>query len=412
MDSVAVPFLLDNVPSFKFFSRRFILSNHFVHTFNINLDCYGQISVMSSEHAYFLLKATHFGDMASFHHIRYAPTPAAEKRLGRRIMPFVEQQWHAVRFEMMCRALRAKFAVEPLRRALQTSGYGPLVKASKDEYWAAGREMHEIGLTATANWLGQNALGEALMLIWEEVRTHPPTPNNLVRHYVVAQASAEDYVIVAASFDHEPFFIRVGNDMLQGLDFPRNLAVGDTLVIVSYYWRAAFERVAQIGHPTLPGWLHQGQIVRQAEAQSVQSVALVLSFIMPGVVRATNNGRHQGHRIVCSINVLVNGRVHTLAKRNMHENAIEHLEVSQNVHLHVMEVSAGWWCARNYILPPNALLGTGMEWQSEGRLKGKRKGEKEERERREWMKGKMEVEEARLKGSGKQESERERNGRK
>ncbi|KAL3113078.1 hypothetical protein niasHT_010841 [Heterodera trifolii] len=70
----------------------FVLSNNFVHTFNMNFDGHGNISGMSSEHAYFQLKAAHFGDMASFHHIRHAPTPAAAKRLGRLIMPFVDEE--------------------------------------------------------------------------------------------------------------------------------------------------------------------------------------------------------------------------------------------------------------------------------------------------------------------------------
>ncbi|KAL3105731.1 hypothetical protein niasHT_029016 [Heterodera trifolii] len=87
----------------------------------------------------------------------------------------------------------------------------------------------------------------------------------------------------------------------------------------------------------------------------------------------------------------------------MGEDVIEHLEVGQNVQLHVMEVPAGWWCARNYILPPNALLGTGMEWQSEEERRGRsvvvmergRNGERKREMRRE-EKG-MEGEEARAK---------------
>ncbi|KAL3079295.1 hypothetical protein niasHS_012304 [Heterodera schachtii] len=226
---VAVPFLLNNVPAFKFFTRRYVLSNHFVHTFTMDFDGYGHIHVMSSEHCYFLMKAAHFGDMASFHRIRQAQTPASAKQLGRRIMPFVEEVWHAVRFGIMCRELRAKFNVEPMRSALLTTGYGQLVEASLDEFWAARREV--------------------LALIREEVSPLPPTPNHLVRHYVVAQASAEDYP---------------------------GLAVGDILVVVGYYWHAAFERVALNGHPTLPGWLHQGQIVSQAEADMCKALPLCL----------------------------------------------------------------------------------------------------------------------------------------
>ncbi|KAL3119507.1 hypothetical protein niasHT_010096 [Heterodera trifolii] len=73
--------------------------------------------------------------MASFHRIRQAQTPASAKQLGRRIMPFVEEVWNAVRFGIMCRELRAKFNVEHMRSALLTTacdgGSGWLVVREK-----------------------------------------------------------------------------------------------------------------------------------------------------------------------------------------------------------------------------------------------------------------------------------------
>ncbi|KAL3119518.1 hypothetical protein niasHT_010104 [Heterodera trifolii] len=134
-----------------------------------------------------------------------------------------------------------------------------------------------------------------------EVRPLPPTPNHLVRHYIVVQASAEDYVIAPAVFEHEPFFMQIRNNILNNMYLQPGLAVGDILVVVGYYWHAAFERVALNGHPTLPGWLHQGQIVSQAEADMVQSIAFVPRFVMHGVVENINFGRHVDHLQVCSV---------------------------------------------------------------------------------------------------------------
>ncbi|KAL3119513.1 hypothetical protein niasHT_010099 [Heterodera trifolii] len=114
----------------------------------MDFDGYGHIHVMSSEHCYFLMKAARFGDMASFHRIRQAQTPASAKQLGWCIMPFVEEVWHAVRFGIMCRELRAKFNVEHMRSALLTTGYGKLVEASLNEFWAARRSMDDVQLIA------------------------------------------------------------------------------------------------------------------------------------------------------------------------------------------------------------------------------------------------------------------------
>ncbi|KAL3119521.1 hypothetical protein niasHT_010107 [Heterodera trifolii] len=275
---VAVPFLLNNVPAFKFFTRRYVLSNHFVHTFTMDFDGYGHIHVMSSEHCYFLMKAAHFGDMASFHRIRQAQTPASAKQLGRRIMPFVEEVWHAVRFGIMCRELRAKFNVEPMRSALLTTGNGQLVEASLDEFWAARREV--------------------LALIREEVRPLPPTPNHLVRHYLVAQASAEDYVIAAAVFEHEP------------LTCTCSLAL-----------------------PSVTSLSSSGTIGMQ---RLNASHSMVIQLCRGGFIKAK---LHVDHLQVCSVNVLVYGRVHTMTQRNMTTNIL-HLQEGQKVQLHVKEVPA------------------------------------------------------------------------
>ncbi|KAL3119522.1 hypothetical protein niasHT_010108 [Heterodera trifolii] len=247
---VAVPFLLNNVPAFKFFTRRYVLSNHFVHTFTMDFDGYGHIHVMSSEHCYFLMKAAHFGDMASFHRIRQAQTPASAKQLGRRIMPFVEEVWHAVRFGIMCRELRAKFNVEPMRSALLTTGNGQLVEASLDEFWAARRSMDDVHSRAHPRG-GSPAASDA----------KPPRPPLPCRSGFGRRLRDRSCRVRA----------RAVNMYLQP-----GLAVGDILVVVGYYWHAAFERVALNGHPTLPGWLHQGQIVSQAEADMCKALPLCL----------------------------------------------------------------------------------------------------------------------------------------
>ena len=90
--------------------------------------------------------------------IRAAPSPAAAKRLGRRVD--LRADWERVKDDVMRSILDAKFAVPELRDALLATGDAELVEGNTwgDVYWGVcgGR--------------GRNQLGRTLMRIRDDVR--------------------------------------------------------------------------------------------------------------------------------------------------------------------------------------------------------------------------------------------------
>ena len=90
--------------------------------------------------------------------IRKAPSPAAAKRLGRRVD--LRPDWERVKDDIMHSILMAKFAVPELRDALLATGDAELVEGNTwgDTYWGVCRGR------------GLNRLGRMLMRIRDEIR--------------------------------------------------------------------------------------------------------------------------------------------------------------------------------------------------------------------------------------------------
>lgn len=121
-------------------------SNFSPHPFDLN----GK-SWPTSE-AYF--QAQKFDDEAYQEQIRLAPSPMKAAQLGRsRDLP-LRADWNEVKDDVMCRALRAKFAAHPgLQALLLSTGDEPIIEAtSEDYYWGCGTRDD-----------GLNRLGELLV---------------------------------------------------------------------------------------------------------------------------------------------------------------------------------------------------------------------------------------------------------
>ena len=90
--------------------------------------------------------------------IRTAPSPAAAKRLGRRVD--LRADWERVKDDVMHAILQAKFAVPALRDALLATGDAELVEGNTwgDRYWGV------------CDGEGRNQLGRTLMRIRDEIR--------------------------------------------------------------------------------------------------------------------------------------------------------------------------------------------------------------------------------------------------
>ena len=90
--------------------------------------------------------------------IRQASSPAAAKRLGRRVD--LRPDWEHVKDDVMHSILVAKFAVPELRDALLATGDAELVEGNTwgDAYWGVHRGR------------GLNRLGQTLMCIRDDIR--------------------------------------------------------------------------------------------------------------------------------------------------------------------------------------------------------------------------------------------------
>ena len=109
----------------------------------------------TSEAAY---QAAKTRDEAERECIRAAPSPAAAKRLGRRVA--LRADWEHVKDDVMRSVLDAKFAVPQLRDALLATGDAKLVEGNTwgDVHWGV------------CDGRGRNQLGRTLMAIRDDIR--------------------------------------------------------------------------------------------------------------------------------------------------------------------------------------------------------------------------------------------------
>lgn len=108
----------------------------------------------SVEHAYQAAKST---DEATRREIRHCPTPNQAKKLGRTIT--IRPDWETIKVEVMRGLLKEKFAQEPERSLLKSTGNAELVEGNwwGDVFWGV------------CDGKGENWLGRLLMEIRTEI---------------------------------------------------------------------------------------------------------------------------------------------------------------------------------------------------------------------------------------------------
>ncbi|UBV44755.1 NADAR family protein (plasmid) [Deinococcus taeanensis] len=116
-------------------------------------------------------KALTFGDPVSAERILAARGPGECKKLGRRVRPYDEAIWAAVREQVAYDACVHKFAQNSrLRDVLLSTGDALLVEAApSDAIWGIG--FSEQDAPAHHHQWGQNLLGLALMRVRDTLRT-------------------------------------------------------------------------------------------------------------------------------------------------------------------------------------------------------------------------------------------------
>ena len=135
-----------------------------VRTNNVEPAMWQEHNFPTSEHYLMYRKALLFGDEASAARILAAKTPASAKALGRGVKGFDEAVWARERLNIMIDGLIAKFADEPGRGYLLSTGDALLIEcAPNDTVWGIGLKVGALEAFQRDKWRGLNLLGEALM---------------------------------------------------------------------------------------------------------------------------------------------------------------------------------------------------------------------------------------------------------
>ena len=129
------------------------LSNFYAHPIEIDGDTYP-----TNEHAFQALKTD---DPAERQRVREAKTPASAKSLGKRVT--LRAEWDTLRFEVMERLIRIKFADPEVSAKLLATGKRELIEGNTWRDTTYGCIITKDGL-----WRGRNELGKILMRVRAE----------------------------------------------------------------------------------------------------------------------------------------------------------------------------------------------------------------------------------------------------
>lgn len=131
------------------------------------------------EHYFQSEKARLFKDDESHEKMLKAKTAKAVKAMGRKVKPFVQEEWDAKRDSIMKEGLRAKFTQHPeLRKQLLETGDKKIGEASaRDLYWGIGTSIESEKSKVPSKWRGKNKMGELLMELRNTFKTESSSDN-------------------------------------------------------------------------------------------------------------------------------------------------------------------------------------------------------------------------------------------
>jgi ribA/ribD-fused uncharacterized protein len=146
-----------------FHSYKDHFSNWHIRQFKIK-----NITFNCGEQAMMYSKAMFFGDLATAAKILNEPDPREQKKLGKEVKNFVEEDWVNNRVRIVSAILFQKFNQHPdLKQMLLATEGTEIVEASKwDRIWGIGMEANDPNFLDRSRW-GLNLLGQCLMIVRE-----------------------------------------------------------------------------------------------------------------------------------------------------------------------------------------------------------------------------------------------------
>ena len=125
-----------------------------------------------AEQAMMYHKALMFGDLGRAEKIMLTDSPKEQKALGRKVFPFVPEEWNEKSSELIIDINYAKFTQHPeLTEQMRSMGNRIFVEASPyDKIWGIGMRETDAGVEDSKNWKGQNKLGYCLTYVSQEIK--------------------------------------------------------------------------------------------------------------------------------------------------------------------------------------------------------------------------------------------------
>jgi hypothetical protein len=118
-------------------------------------------------------KAEYFEDEEKMKEILEEKIPKEQKKIGRNVKNFDDDEWLKVADEIVFKANYAKFSQnEDLKAKLLATKDKIIVEASPyDARWGNGLNIEDTIATPIEEWKGENRLGKAIMNVREELRS-------------------------------------------------------------------------------------------------------------------------------------------------------------------------------------------------------------------------------------------------
>lgn len=123
------------------------------------------IKANCAEQLMMLYKAATFKDVETFNKITLTNNPAIQKKLGRQVKNYNDEEWAKVRLDIVTNINYLKFTQnEDLKEILLSSKGYEIVEASPyDCIWGVGLMEDDPLILDKKNWRGLNLLGLAIM---------------------------------------------------------------------------------------------------------------------------------------------------------------------------------------------------------------------------------------------------------
>ncbi len=125
-----------------------------------------------SEQQFIAAKARLFNDSDALKVIMGTDDPSVQKRAGRLVQNYNNEEWEKVRYQVMLEAVKSKFFQnKKLGKILLSTKNKTIVEYGPDKIWGCGLYPQDLDILSQDKWPGTNLLGKVLMEVRNKLQT-------------------------------------------------------------------------------------------------------------------------------------------------------------------------------------------------------------------------------------------------